>query len=311
MRFFSAMNRCWTGCPARIIAASGVLLTLSAVPVSADEAFHLNGPAIRGGPFVMTSQTGRKITDSQDTPIVLAPAKLEGTQSSAAMGESPSRRHLPDEVLLLQDAGPIPTNSPVVRTKDPGEATSVNVFTGVGYASPDNYKPLTGKERWRYYFNQNFISAGAYVGPVLSAVIDQVNGQPPEWGGGMQGYGKRVASRLGTGIVQGTTQSTACALLGQDPRYIRSSSTSILGRAGHAFAFGLLTYNNEGKVRIAFATLASYYVSSMSTNAWLPDRYSALGDGVRDGNRQVILAGLVNQFQEFWPDIKRIVFRRH
>jgi hypothetical protein len=38
--------------------------------------------------------------------------------------------------------------------------------------------------------------------------------------------------------------------------------------------------------------------------------YKALGDGVRDGNRQVILAGLVNQFQEFWPEIKRYVFRR-
>jgi hypothetical protein len=190
------------------------------------------------------------------------------------------------------------------------DVTSVNAITGLGQVSPINYKPLTGHQRWQFYLSQNFTSFGSYFGPVMVSIIDQADGDPPEWGGGMGGYGKRLGSRIGTGVIQGSVQSAGCAALGQDPRYIRSADPRILHRIGHAFVYTLITYNNEGKNRLALATLGSYYASSMITSAWYPSRYTALGDGVRDGNRQVILAGLVNQFQEFWPEINRYVFRR-
>ncbi len=190
------------------------------------------------------------------------------------------------------------------------EATSVNMFTGLGMVSADHYQALTRRQRWEYYVNQNFTSVGSYFGPVASSIIDQVNGQPPEWGGGMEGFGRRLASRYGTGVIQGTVQSAGAALLGQDPRYIRSANQGVFHRVGHAFVYSLITYNNSGQNRLALATLGSYYASSMLTNTWYPGRFTALGDGVRDGNRQVILAGLVNQFQEFWPEIRHYVLRR-
>jgi hypothetical protein len=189
-------------------------------------------------------------------------------------------------------------------------ATSVNVITGLGTASSDHYKPLVGRDRWEFYVHQNFTTAGAYFGPVTSSVVDQIEGQPPEWGGGMAGYGKRVASRLGTTIIQGSVQSAGCALLGHDPRYIRSADRRILHRIGHAFLFTLVTYNEEGNVRPAVATLGAYYTSSMVSTLWYPDRFTVFGDGVRDGNRQVIGASVMNQVQEFWPEIVRYVFRR-
>ncbi len=190
------------------------------------------------------------------------------------------------------------------------EATQVNAFTGIGTVSAKDYQPLTGKQRWQYYVTQNFWSVGAYFGPVLSSVIDQVSGEPPEWGGGMEGYGLRLASRVGSGIVGGTVQSAGCALLGQEPRYIQSTSPHVLQRVGHAFLFTFVTFNNEGKKRFALPSLGSYYVSAIATDLWLPERYTVLGDGIRDGNRGVILGVLLNQFQEFWPDIKRIVLHK-
>ncbi len=121
---------------------------------------------------------------------------------------------------------------------------------------------------------------------------------------------ERLASRLGTGFIQAAVQSTGAAALGHDPRYISSADQSIPRRIGHAFLYSLFTYNNEGKRRPALANLSSYYASSMLATCWYPARYTALGDGVRDGNRQVIMAGLINQIQEFWPEIKKYVFRR-
>ncbi len=194
--------------------------------------------------------------------------------------------------------------------QDPQDATGVNVFTGLGMVSAEHYKPLDRRGRWEYFLNQNFTSAGAYFGPVLSSVIDQAGGQPPEWGGGMSGYGRRLASRLGTGVIMGTVQSAGCAVLGQDPRYIRSADKSAPRRIVHAVAYSVVTYDNEGKRRPALATLGSYYAAAMLTDYWYPGRFSALGDGVRDGNRQVIMSALVNQFQEFWPEIRHYVLRR-
>src|SRR5207253_672699 len=112
---------------------------------------------------------------------------------------------------------------------------------------------------------------------------------------------------LGTAVVQGTVQSAGCALLGQDPRYIRSSSEKVLNRSLHAILFGTITYNNEGKKRPALATLSSYYASSVIATSWMPDRYTSLGDGVRDANRQVVLSCLVNEIQEFWPEITKLL----
>jgi hypothetical protein len=144
----------------------------------------------------------------------------------------------------------------------------------------------------------------------LGSIIDQIGDQPPEWGQGMAGYGERLASRFGTGVVQGTLQASACALIRQDPRYVRSQSDSPWQRTGHALLFSLLTFNNDGKPRPAVATLGSYYASSMIATSWMPSRYTALGDGVRDGNRQVIMGSLANLVQEFWPEIRRVVGRK-
>jgi hypothetical protein len=199
---------------------------------------------------------------------------------------------------------------PASASANDRETTGVNVFTGLGMVSSANYKPMNRHQRWEYYINQNFTSIGSYFGPVTTSIIDHINLEPPEWGGGFGGYGKRLGSRIGTGVIQGTIQSAGTAALGQEPRYVRSSDSGILHRVGHAFVYTLVTYNNEGKNRPALATLGSYYASSMIAVTWYPGRYTVLGDGVRDGNRQVILAALMNQFQEFWPEIRRYVFRR-
>jgi hypothetical protein len=191
-----------------------------------------------------------------------------------------------------------------------GQNVEINPITGVGSVSVANYQALTGEDRWHLYFKQNFTTVGAYFGVLMGSVLDQVENQPPEWGQGISGYGQRLASRFGSGVIQGTIQASACALVGQDPRYIRSGSEHAWPRIGHALLYSVLTYNKEGKTRFAAATLGSYYSSSMIATSWLPSRYSPLGDGIRDGNRQVILAGVSNLVQEFWPEVRKIIGRK-
>jgi hypothetical protein len=192
----------------------------------------------------------------------------------------------------------------------PTDPSWINPVTGLGSVSSTHYEPLTGSERRHLYLKQNFTSIGAATAVMVPSIFDQLGKQPPEWGSSAEGFSKRLASRFGTAVVQGSVQAAGCAVLGQDPRYIRSSSTGVARRAGHALLFTFLTYNEAGRPRPALATLGSYYASSMATTLWLPGRYTPLGDGVRDGTRQVLFGALVNQVQEFWPEIRRILRRR-
>lgn len=229
-------------------------------------------------------------------------------QSNQSSSQSPNQ-YVPE----LGNVPALPTTqspAPLDSSRPQTTAQQINPLTDSAAVSSVDYRPMTKAERWDLYVRQNYTTRGAYLGGVAGSLIDQANRQPPEWGGGVNGYGRRLASRFATGAVQGTIQYAGSAALGLEPRYIRSNGGSVARRFGHAFLFSFVTYNNEGKIRLNLPNLGSYYASSMIATTWQPRRFTALGDGVRDGNRQVVTGVAFNFVQEFWPEITR-VFHRH
>lgn len=197
-------------------------------------------------------------------------------------------------------AAPPPTSAP----QEEKPRLAVNPVTGLVTASSKHYRPLTGPERWKLYFKQNYWSAGAYIGPVASALIyDQARGQPPEWGGGFAGYGRRLASRLGTGAIQGTIQAPVAALMNYDVRYIESGDQGFKKRLGHAIAYSFLTYNKNGRPRVNFPNLGAYYAASAISTSWQPGNQNVASYALKDGTATMALSVVVNVIQEFWPDV--------
>jgi hypothetical protein len=187
----------------------------------------------------------------------------------------------------------------------------VNPITGSVTSSGVNYKPLTADERWKLYFKMNYGSVGAYFGPVLTALLlDQTTSSPYQWGGGFPGFGRRLGSRVGNAILQGTFQAPTAALLHEDVRYIASSQRGFKRRARHSMAYSFLTYNSQGHPTLNIANLGSYYASTAATTAWLPGHYNLAGYTFSNGSEQIALSLPVNLFQEFWPEIRRSVFHR-
>jgi hypothetical protein len=181
---------------------------------------------------------------------------------------------------------------------------TVNPLTGLVTASSKDYHPLTAQERWKLYFKQNYWSAGAYIGPVASALIyDQARGQPPEWGGGFEGYGRRLASRLGTGAIQGSIQAPVAALMKYDVRYIGSGESGFKKRLGHAVAYSFLTYNQKGRPRVNFPNIGAYYAASAISTSWQPGNQKVASYALRDGSVTLAFGVVVNVVQEFWPDV--------
>lgn len=188
---------------------------------------------------------------------------------------------------------------------------SVNPITGMVPATEASYTPLTGEERWKLYWKMNYFSMGAYFGPFFSAlVLDQATGSPAQWGGGFEGYGRRVASRTGSAILQGTFQAPTAYLLHEDVRYIVSKRQGFRHRALHAIAYSFLTYNSSGHPTVNVANLSAYYASTAVSTAWLPGHYRVLDYTLSNSSEQIVLTFPVNLLQEFWPEIAR-TFHRH
>jgi hypothetical protein len=195
---------------------------------------------------------------------------------------------------------------------DPNQPLAVNPVTGLASTSAVNYQPLTGRERWKLYWKQNYWSVGAYFGPVFTAlVLDQATGTPHEWGGGMEGFGKRLGSRTATGMLQGTFQAAAAPLLDEDVRYISSGrTTGFKRRALHAIAFSFVTYNHNGHITPNIANLTSYYAATAISTTWVPIHTSTGRYVLTNGTAQIGLSVPVNMLQEFWPDIRQKVLHR-
>lgn len=196
-------------------------------------------------------------------------------------------------------------------TESEKQRLAVNPITGLVTSSAVNYEPLTGEERWKVYWKQNYFSIGAYFGPVFTAlVLDQTTNSPSQWGGGMAGYGLRVASRTVGGMIQGTVQAPIAAILHEDVRYISSAQRGFGRRALHAIEYSFLTYNNHGRPTPNVANLGAYYASTAIETTWLPGKRAVGSYTLSNGSEQIALSVPVNLLQEFWPDIIREIRRR-
>jgi hypothetical protein len=199
-----------------------------------------------------------------------------------------------------------------VPVDDQNQSLKVNPLTGLAVAPESGYHPLTGAERWKLYVKMTYASAGPYFSPVMTALLlDQANGTPRQWGGGFPGFGRRVASRAGNAVLQGTFQAPLAALLHEDVRYIASSRHGFMRRAAHAVLYSFLTYNNQGRPTLNIANLTAFYASTAVTTAWLPGIQNVAKYTFTNASEQIGLSFPLNVTQEFWPEIRRHILRRH
>jgi hypothetical protein len=255
--------------------------------------FTSTGPGVGDG--VESLPTGNPPAWAS-TMIRIEPPTDPDTAPAGARAAGPLNGPRPDSVVA------------VVARED--AATHVSLI-GFSETSALDYSPLTRQERWRLFLNQTATSPGAFAPVLATAVLAQRFRTPPEWGDNASGFGKRVALAFGTNVVQGVIQSAGDALLKQDPRFIRSATGGFWSRAGHAVLFTVFTYDDRGRTRFGAANVASFYGSSIMSALLYPRGHNAWREGVQAANLQMAMSAAFNVFQEFWPDMRRLLRRSH
>jgi hypothetical protein len=110
-----------------------------------------------------------------------------------------------------------------------------------------------------------------------------------------------VESAIGFGVA---------AALRQDARYFRKPNAGIKARMWHAFSQAVVTHTDSGGKTFAAWRVAGNYGAQFMSNAWRPESERGVGDTMVRGTVSVGYDGAANLFKEFWPDIKRRLFKR-
>jgi len=126
----------------------------------------------------------------------------------------------------------------------------------------------------------------------------------------MEGYGRRYASSLANNALRNSIGFALDTTLRQDPRFFRSEKMGFLPRLGDAVIQTLVTRKDGSGKTFATWRVGSAYGAGIISNAWRPDRINGVGDGFVRGSVNLGIDTLKNVYHEFWPDIKRKVFKR-
>jgi hypothetical protein len=171
------------------------------------------------------------------------------------------------------------------------------------------YRPLTSREKFQSFL-YHAVSPYTLAGAVYDASWAQVWGAPSEYGGGMEGWGKRLGAAAGTESRSFFGTFLLPTLLHQDPRYFAMYHGPAFKRALHGVKRVFVTRNEDGRdVFNTSGMLAIAFTESLSM-AWTPERKRSAGAmftrtlGAIQGDATSYV------LREFTPDFLRF-FKRH
>ncbi|MCC6362006.1 MAG: hypothetical protein IT165_00695 [Bryobacterales bacterium] len=169
--------------------------------------------------------------------------------------------------------------------------------------------PLTTEQKLKLYLVTSYGPQ-----PVLfsaaSAGFHQWLDIPHEWRQGMQGYGRRCASRFAQNAIEETARMGIGLALHEDPRYFASGRTELWARIGHAVKYTFLVRRDDGSRTIAVGRIGGVLAGGLLSRAWQPDSTSGYGQGLQAAGYSFAADIGGSVFNEFWPDIRRRLFRR-
>jgi hypothetical protein len=176
--------------------------------------------------------------------------------------------------------------------------------------APSAYKPLSGHQKFNLFL-QGTYSPYTFASAAAEATWAQIWAQWPEYGGGMQGWGKRFGATLADTESRRFIQTFLLStVLHQDPRYFRSQKKGFFPRGWYAATRVLVTRNDDGDNTFNSSEFLGALFTSSLQNAYYPRHERSLGDTMNRFAGALGSDATSNILREFWPDMRRI-FRRH
>jgi hypothetical protein len=132
------------------------------------------------------------------------------------------------------------------------------------------------------------------------AGVDQWRNDPPEWGNGGQGYGKRLASNVGEFVIQETMTDILAAAAKRPLDYQPSPHHDTGARIGWALQQAVTDRMPDDTHPIAYPRIVGAYAGSFAQAAWRPNTGSGrMRIGLVNGTTSLLVGAAINLYHEF------------
>jgi hypothetical protein len=228
--------------------------------------------------------------------------------SSPVAGPAKERTSSADDALVatLPDA-PTPQTENQSRTQDrfpPAAAVPETHVNQYPILPPGLTRtPLTVQDKFRIYEHKTF-GPPAVILPGFGAGLGMINPPskyPKEWKDGAAAFGRNYGYRVADHTSRNTAQFFAGAILHEDPRYLRSTSTNPFARTVHALAFTVFDKTDSGRTTFAVSNFASAAAGGFVGMGILPDGYNDVTHAEQHMASEFLQIGIGNVLTEFEP----------
>jgi hypothetical protein len=164
--------------------------------------------------------------------------------------------------------------------------------------------PMAQKDKFHFYLKTTFGSSTLLMS-AASAGIRQAKNSIPEWGQGMEGYGKRFGSSYGQRVINHSIVFGLESILHEDPRYHKSESSGVWRRAFHAVGQSFISHKDSGGIRPGYTSFIGIAGEVYISRQWYPARTRTTANYFEDGAISFGADIARNILREFWPDVKK------
>jgi hypothetical protein len=231
-----------------------------------------------------------------------APPSQQQTQQPQS-GTPASGQTANDQKSAQDQTSPKPNQNVAPVSKDRLFYTLPN-FLSVENAA--NIPTMTTGEKFKVIARSSFDPVEFVWYGVISAV-GQAQNSESAYGQGWGAYGKRYATNLADGTVEGfMTSAILPSVLKQDPRYYVLGHGGFWHRTSYALSRLIITRSDSGSSQFnASEIFGSASAAAISTYGYHPENDKTLGNAASVWGTQVAYDGLAFVVKEFWPDIRR------
>jgi hypothetical protein len=242
-----------------------------------------------------------------------APPPAQGLQppassDAAAQPDASAQQQLP--------AAPIPTPaaSQDIRKADPSKGQQTKRMFGVipnftSVSAGEAVPPLTSKGKF-WLATQDSVDYSAFIWTGIQAGQSMALRSYPELGHGPAGYG-RYYWRAFADQASGSyfTEAIVPALTHEDPRYYTRGHGGFFHRTAYALSRVVLTKTDSGGTSFNYSEIVGNGLEAGLSNLYYPPEERTFHNTALNWVSQLEAASTNNIVREFWPDIRRKLFR--
>jgi hypothetical protein len=239
---------------------------------------------------------GSPLLDGMLEPEVMTPTVMSIESSSRAISSTPAM------IAVARPAAPgLDSNGCPIKALSP-----VDLHDGGLPNAPSAYVPMSSHCKWKAFLDRAY-SPYTFATAAYEAGLAQMSDQWPQYGGGMQGWGKRYGATLADTesrrFIQGYVLST---LLHQDPRYFYSTKTNLVARAWYAATRVIITRGDDGRSEFNASEILGALSTSALQNSYYPQHYRTVDATIGRFTGSLSSDATSAILREFTPDLKRM-----